>query len=108
MASWAKIRFTHTQVCPALRYFDAMAPFTAASMSASSKMMNGALPPNSIEVRFTVDALCCISILPISVDPVNVTFRTIGLDVISPPIAAAEPVTTENTLRHASALGQDG
>ena len=48
-------------------------------------------------MRFTVDALCAISFLPISVEPVNVTLRTIGLDVISPPIADAEPVTTDNT-----------
>ena len=50
--------------------------------------MNGALPPSSIEVRFTVDAHCAISVLPISVEPVNVTLRTIGFEVISPPIAA--------------------
>ena len=38
-----------------------------------------------------------MSFLPTSVDPVNVTLRTAGLVVISPPIADAEPVTTLNT-----------
>lgn len=63
----------------------------------ASDTMNGGLPPSSIKVRFTVPALCDISILPISVEPVNVTLRIIGLEIISPPIAEADPVTTENT-----------
>src|SRR5437868_4159616 len=91
------MRLTQTQVWPAFRYLEAIAPLTAASRSASSKTINGAFPPSSIEVRLTVDALCSINFLPTSVEPVNVTFLTIGLDVISPPIALAEPVTTENT-----------
>src|SRR6201987_3579045 len=62
------MRLAQTQVWPALRYFEAIAPLTAASMSASSKTMNGALPPNSIEVFLTVAAHCSISHLPISVD----------------------------------------
>ncbi len=59
--------------------------------------MNGALPPSSIEVFFTVLAHCAISFLPISVEPVNVSLRTRGLVLISPPMAPAEPVTTEST-----------
>jgi hypothetical protein len=69
----------HTQVWPALRYFEAMAPpclrrgklLTAISMSASSKTMNGALPPSSSESFLTVPAHCCISNLPTSVEPVK-------------------------------------
>jgi hypothetical protein len=91
------MRLAQTQVCPVLRYFEAIAPCTAASRSASSKTMNGALPPSSIDTFFTVEADCWISSLPISVEPVKVTLRTIGLDVISPPISLALPVTTENT-----------
>ena len=41
--------------------------------------MNGALPPNSIEVFLTVAAHCSISNLPTSVEPVKVS---------SPPITA--------------------
>ena len=72
-----------------------MAPATVASKSASSKTMNGALPPSSMEVFFTVLAHCSKSSLPTSVEPVNVTLRTVGLPVISAPMARAEPVTTE-------------
>ena len=88
------MRFAHTHVCPVLRNFDAMAPRTAESISASSKTMNGALPPSSREIFFTVAAHCSINFLPISVEPVNDNLRTIGFDVISPPISRAEPVTT--------------
>src|ERR1043166_1840567 len=38
------MRLVQTQVCPVLRYLEATAPSTAASRSASSKTMNGALP----------------------------------------------------------------
>ena len=41
-----------------LRYFEAIAPSTAASRSASSKTMKGALPPSSSETFFTVAAHC--------------------------------------------------
>src|SRR5580704_608481 len=91
------MRLAHTQVCPALRYLEAIAPLTAISMSASSKTMNGALPPNSIEVFLTVPAHCSISNFPISVDPVKLNLRTVGFEVISPPISLALPVTQEKT-----------
>src|SRR5580704_15329661 len=91
------MRLAQTQVCPALRYLEAMAPLTAASRSASSKTMKGALPPSSSDSFFTVPAHCSISSLPISVEPVKVSLRTIGFDVISPPISLAAPVTQEKT-----------
>src|SRR3546814_4513474 len=62
-------RLAHTQVCPVLRYLLAMAPSTAASRSASSNTMNGALPPSSIETRFMSSAHCAISRLPTAVEP---------------------------------------
>ena len=71
-------RLAHTQVWPVLRYFDAMAPTTAASRSASSKTIKGALPPSSMEVFFTVSAHAAISVLPTSVEPVNESLRTVG------------------------------
>src|SRR3984893_3307726 len=91
------MRLAHTQVWPALRYFQAMAPLTAASISASSKTMNGALPPNSNDNFLTVPAHCCISNLPTSVEPVKVSLRTIGFEVSSPPTSFDGPVTQENT-----------
>ena len=59
--------------------------------------MNGALPPSSSDSFFTVVAHCAISSLPISVEPVNDSLRTIGLLVSSPPISDADPVMTLNT-----------
>src|SRR5438552_8954003 len=90
-------RFAQRQVWPVFLYLEASAPSTAASRSASSKTMKGALPPSSIEVFFTVFEHCSSSILPTAVEPVNVTLRTSGLDVISPPIAEELPVSTLKT-----------
>ena len=59
--------------------------------------MNGALPPSSSDSFFTVVAHCAISSLPVSVEPVNDSFRTIGLLVSSAPISDAGPVMTLNT-----------
>ena len=79
-ASWipdcTRIRLAQTHVWPALRNFESMAPWTAASMSASSKTMNGAFPPSSRAIRFTVPAHWAINNLPTSVDPVNVSILT--------------------------------
>src|ERR1700676_493143 len=91
------MRLGQTQVWPALRYFEAIAPLTAISMSASSNTMNGALPPSSSETFLTVPAHCSISNLPISVEPVKVSLRTIGFEVISAPISLDPPVTQEKT-----------
>src|SRR5882672_3739182 len=91
------MRLAQTQVWPAFRYLEVMAPLTAASISASSKTMNGALPPNSRESFLTVPAHCCISNLPTSVEPVKVNLRTIGFEVSSPPTSFDGPATQEKT-----------
>ena len=83
-----------TQVCPVFRYLLTIAPATAASRSASSKTMKGALPPSSIETFFTVAAHCSSRIFPTAVEPVKVSLRTSGLPVSSAPMARAEPVST--------------
>ena len=59
--------------------------------------MNGALPPSSSDTFLSVAAHCAMSFLPISVEPVNVSLRTIGFDVSSPPSTLAGPVMTLNT-----------
>jgi len=53
--------------------------------------MKGALPPSSSDSFFTVPAHWAIKIFPISVEPVNDSFRTMGFEVSSPPISVAEP-----------------
>ena len=61
-----------------LRILATIAPSIAASTSASSNTMNGALPPNSIAVLSTLSAALCRSLRPTSVEPVNDTTRTRG------------------------------
>lgn len=46
------------RTCPDPRNLQIMAPETAASTSAESNTINGALPPSSMETRLTVSADC--------------------------------------------------
>ncbi|MNT55221.1 hypothetical protein D3C72_1924400 [compost metagenome] len=92
-ASWTlactRMRLAQTQVWPALRYLEASAPATAASRSASSNTMKGALPPSSRESRFMVSAHWRISSLPMRVEPVKESLRTLGLRHSSSPTTEA-------------------
>ncbi|MCY1439393.1 hypothetical protein D9M71_556270 [compost metagenome] len=97
MPSCTRIRLAQTQVWPALRNLLCMTPAMARSRSASSKTMNGALPPSSRLTPLTVSAHWLISSCPIRVEPVNDSLRTSGLAVISPPTPAGSPVRTLNT-----------
>ena len=72
--TWIKNRLVQTQVCPAFLYFESMAPFTAASISASAKTMNGAFPPSSSDNFFRVAAPFSIKYLPVLVEPVKDIF----------------------------------
>jgi hypothetical protein len=56
-----------------------MAPSTAEFMSASSNIMNGALPPSSKLTFFSVPVANFASILPTLVEPVKLILRTKGL-----------------------------
>ena len=76
-----------------MRNLLAIAPGRAASRSASSKTINGALPPNSSASFFTVPEHCFISSFPTPVEPVKLNLRTIGFPVNSLPIPIASPVT---------------
>src|SRR2546425_66095 len=91
------MRLAQTQVWPALRYLEAMEPSTAASRSASSNTMNGALPPSSSESFLIVSADWRMRMRPVSVEPVNESFRTFGLAHSSAPIALESPVMTLST-----------
>src|SRR5690606_18940559 len=97
-------RLVQTQVCPVLRYLDAIAPCTAASTSASSNTIKGAIPPSSNARYLIVGAHCALRSRPTSVDPVNDSLRTRGLRVSSPPISLEDPVKTLNTPRGMPAL----
>src|SRR5580658_5151707 len=72
------MRLAQTQVCPVLRYLLAIAPATAASRSASSNTMNGALPPSSMLVFLIVGAHSANSLAPTSPDGPVTTLHTPG------------------------------
>ena len=94
------MRFAEMQVWPELRYLHVTAPSTAASRSASSKTMKGALPPSSSDTFLTWPAHWAMRSLPTSVEPVKPSLRTSGLPVISRPMAgasSASPVTMLST-----------
>ena len=59
-----------------LRSFATTAPATARSRSASSKTMNGALPPSSMDVRSTPSAAPARMCRPTGVEPVKETLRS--------------------------------
>ena len=87
--SWTSIRLAEMQVWPEFRNLQKRAPATASSRSASSKTMNGALPPSSSDTFLTCCAHCSMSSFPTAVEPVNPSFRTTGFEVSSPPISGA-------------------
>src|SRR6202034_2401607 len=80
-----------------LRYFETIAPSTAASISASSNTTNGALPPSSSPSFFTPTEACLYRILPTSVDPVKPTKASAGCSHGTSPIGGASPVMTLKT-----------
>src|SRR6201995_906309 len=95
MESWTYMRWDLMQVWPAWRYLDAIAPSTAASRSASSNTMKGALPPSSSDSRLIWPEASRISQAPTAVEPVKVILAILGLWQNSSPMGLASPVTTE-------------
>ena len=89
------MRLAAVHASPMLRILAAIAPATASSRSASSKTMNGALPPSSIDVRRTFSAHCASSTLPTFVEPVNDSLRA-SPERISGSITA--PACTQVTM----------
>ena len=77
------------QTWPVQRNLHAIAPVTAASTLALSKTMNGALPPSSIETRFTEPAACRSSIYLI-------TTRLSSLDSFTRRPAAAVSASSQH------------
>ena len=87
-----------TQVCPEFLNFPAIAPSTAASISASLKTKKGALPPSSIDTFLMLEADCSMSVFPTSVEPVKDSFRMRLFVASSLPIPALSfPVITLKT-----------
>ena len=74
---------------PWLNQMASTTPSTTLSRSASSKTMNGDLPPSSSETFFPVPAVARLMILPTSVEPVNAIFCTPGWFTKAAPVAPA-------------------
>ncbi|MOA14769.1 hypothetical protein D3C78_1348910 [compost metagenome] len=81
-----------------MRYLEMIAPSTAASRSASSKTMKGALPPSSSDNFFRVGAHCSISLIPTPVEPVNDSLRTTGFSHSSAPTSRLLATSAGSTL----------
>src|SRR5436190_1995989 len=71
-------------------------PFTAASRSASGRMMLGLLPPSSSVTRLSVCAALAAISRPTAVEPVNAIFAMPGCSTIAAPVAPS-PVNTFTT-----------
>ena len=76
------------------RILATIAPSSAASMSASSKTRNGALPPSSIETLRTSSAAWAISERPTSVEPVKLSLRRRGSEITGSAIPPEDSPTT--------------
>lgn len=70
------MRLAAVHAWPPFRILAIMRPVTASSMSASSRMRNGALPPSSIAVLRIESDDSRSSVRPTSVEPVNDNART--------------------------------
>ena len=84
------------QTCPWLNQMPSTRPSTALSRSASSKMMNGDLPPSSSESRLWLDAVALRMARPTSVEPVNAILSTSGCLTSASPVEPS-PVTMLTT-----------
>src|SRR5579864_5206808 len=67
----------------------------AASRSASSRTMQGSLPPSSRVIFFRPSAAFAITFLPVGVEPVRAILRVSGWPTIASPVAC--PTTTLTT-----------
>ena len=65
---------------------------TAASKSASRRMMFGDLPPSSCATRFTVSAAVLATMIPARVEPVKDTMSTPGWPAMTCPTSAPVPL----------------
>ena len=80
-----------------LRILAIIAPSTAASRSASSKIRKGAFPPSSMETLSTLSAAWAISLRPTSVEPVKLSLRSRGSAMIGAATALEDELVS--TLR---------
>lgn len=92
------IRLVQTQVCPELRNLEAINPSTAASRSASSNTMKGALPPSSRLSRVISAASSSCRAITRSCHRRNTTARSLAVTAAHAERAAsAASISVENS-----------
>src|SRR3954451_25411662 len=97
MDSWSNKREPAMQVWPVAANIPDTAPFTASSITASSKTIFGDLPPNSRPTFLKPRAAASAITRPVASDPVNVIFAVSGCSTSGMPASLPEPVTTLTT-----------
>ena len=91
------MRSLQVQTCPQFQKRASTALLTAASRSASSITMSGALPPSSSETTVMFSAAAARIARPARTEPVTVTMRVIGCRTSASPTTVPAPVTTLTT-----------
>ncbi|MBS1256225.1 MAG: hypothetical protein MAG581_02038 [Deltaproteobacteria bacterium] len=91
--SCTKRREPAQQTCPWLNQIASTRPSMALSRSASSKTINGDLPPSSRVSFLSEFAVCSRISLPISVEPVKAIFFKSGCFTISEPVSPGPVIT---------------
>ncbi len=94
--SCTRMRDPAQQTCPWLNQMASTTPSTTLSRSASSKTMNGDLPPSSSESFLPLPAVATRMSRPTSVDPVNAILSTSGCATSASPVRPS-PVRTLST-----------
>src|SRR5699024_10445116 len=91
------VREASVQTCPELKLTFETALFAAPSISASSKMIIGDLPPSSRAVFLIVLNAFFVIFLPVAPEPVNETKSISGCQLIPFPTTSPVPFTKLNT-----------
>ena len=103
--SWTRSREPAQQTWPWLNQIASTTPSTAESRSASSKTMNGDLPPSSSVSALPEPAVASRIFRPTSVEPVKAILSTPSWRTISSPVAPS-PVTMLTTPAGTPAIWQ--
>ncbi len=84
------------QTCPLFMNAPAKMALPTTAGSASSSTMAGSLPPSSRVTRLRSGAADIATFLPVSIEPVKLTLRGIGCEVIHAP-SSSPPLTAFTT-----------
>src|SRR5699024_7210457 len=97
MDSDTRVLVPAVHTCPVLLTTFQTADLAASSISTSSKMMYGDLPPNSSATRLKSWLAFSIIFVPVAPEPVNDIIRTLGWPDKGVPTPSPSPLTRLNT-----------